>query len=123
MSDADDTTIDETTIDTVPAEPGQFVPIYRFIELVSTASHVGKSMLAMFLLQLLRQFGLPVALVRIESKAARSGVGDIHIDSEDFAGAARLPGGEVAVLRPLYDRLQKASQDASKPIIIVDWGG
>jgi hypothetical protein len=117
----DDTTIDETIINAVPADRNEFVPIHRFIELTSTASHVGKSMLAIFLALLLRQFGFAVVLLRIESKAARSAVGDIHIDSEDFAGAARLPGGEAAVLRPLYDCLQKASQDGS--IVIADWGG
>jgi hypothetical protein len=72
---------------------------------------------------LLRQLGYRVVLIRIESKGARSPLADIHIASEDFADAARLPGGEVAVLRPVYDALQKAAQDREEPIVIVDWGG
>jgi hypothetical protein len=34
-----------------------------------------------------------------------------------------LPGAEVAVLRPLYDALQKVGQDDAEPVVIVDWGG
>lgn len=123
MADANDTPIDETLIEAVPVDRGHFAPAYQFIEFVSTASHTGKSMLSTFLTLLLRQLSFAVVLVRIESRAARSPFADIHIANEDFAGAARLPGGEAAVLRPLYDALQKASQDGSKPIIIVDWGG
>jgi hypothetical protein len=123
MADANDTPIDEIPIEAVPVDREHFVSNYRFIEFVSTASHTGKSMLSAFLTLLLRQLGYLVVLVRIESKAARSPFADIHIDSEDFAGAARLPGGEVAVLRPLYDSLQKAAQDGAEPIVIVDWGG
>jgi hypothetical protein len=29
----------------------------------------------------------------------------------------------VAVLRPLYDALQKAAQDDTRPVVIVDWAG
>lgn len=107
----------------MPIDLVQFALIYRFVEFVSTASHVGKSMLSTFVALLLRQLGHKVVLVRIESKAVGSALADIHIDSEDFAGAARLPGGEVAVLRPLYDALQKAAKDDAKPVVIVDWAG
>ena len=115
--------IDEAPIEAIPLDHVHFALTYRFIEFVSTASHVGKSMLSTFVALLLRQLGHKVLLVRIESKAVRSAFADIHIDSEDFAGAARLPGGEVAVLRPLYDALQKAVQDDAKPVVIVDWAG
>jgi hypothetical protein len=123
MADANDTPIDEAPIEAVPIDLVQFALIYRFIEFVSTASHVGKSMLSTFVALLLRQLGHKVLVVRIESKAVRSPLTDIHIASEDFADAARLPGGEVAVLRPLYDALQKAAQDDAKPVVIVDWAG
>jgi hypothetical protein len=123
MADATDTPIDEIAIEAVPVDREHFICAYRFIEFVSTASHTGKSMLSTFLATLLRLLGYVVVLIRIESKGARSPLADIHIDSEDFAGAARLPGGEVAVLRPMYDVLEKAAQDGAEPIVIVDWGG
>src|SRR5258708_39224227 len=85
---------------------------YQFIEVTASASHVGKTLTATFIATLLRSVGLRVLLVRIESKAARlSSAADLDIDSEDFGQAARLPGGEAAILRPLYEVLQKAAQD------------
>src|SRR3954452_21589786 len=83
----------------------EFVPAYRFIEFVSVASHVGKTTLADFTKQLLVQFGIPIRFIRVESKAARSRQsGDVvHIDTENFAAAARLAGAEAAVLRPVFE--------------------
>jgi hypothetical protein len=100
-----------------------FALIYRFAEFISTASHVGKSLMSTFVALLLRQLGHKVVLVRIESKAVRSTDADIHIASEDFADAARLPGAEAAVLKPLYNNLKVAAKDDAKPIVIVDWAG
>jgi hypothetical protein len=101
-----------------------FLPAYRFIEFCSVASHVGKSMLADYTVQLLAQFGIPVKHVRIESKAARSRHADVvHIDTENFAAAARLPGAEAAVLRPLFDIIEATAQDNARPVIVLDWGG
>src|SRR5579875_980303 len=100
-----------------------FALIYRFVEFFSTASHVGKSLMSTFTTLLLRQLGYKVVLVRIESKAVRSTDADIHIASEDFADAARLPGAEAAVLRPLYNALKIAANDQAKPVVIVDWAG
>jgi hypothetical protein len=95
---------------------------YQFIEVTAAASHVGKTLTATFITALLRSVGIPVLLARIESKAARlTSTADLDIDSEDFGQAARLPGGEAAILRPVYDALQKAPQD--KRVIIVDWAG
>jgi hypothetical protein len=113
----------ETIVTAPPAAPDRFAPRYGFIEFISIASHVGKSMMATFVALMLRQLGVPVFVVRIESKMARSKESSIHIDSEDFAGAARLPGGEVAILRPVYEALQAAAQKTPKPVIVLDWGG
>jgi len=123
MADQDMPIIDEALIEAVPIDLVNFALIYRFAEFVSTASHVGKTMLSTFVALLLRQLGHKVLLIRIESKAVRSADADIHIASEDFADAARLPGAEVAVLRPLYGALQKAAKDDAKPVVIVDWAG
>lgn len=103
----------------------EFVPAYRFIEFVSVASHVGKSTFADFTAQLLGQFGIPIKFIRIESKAARSRQsGDVvHIDTENFAAAARLPGAEAAVLRPVFEILEAAALDKARPVIVLDWGG
>ena len=118
-----DMPIDDATIEVVPIEVLQFALLYRFVEFTSPSSHVGKSMLSKFLAHLLRQQGIEVILIRIESKAVHSADADIHIASEDFADAARLPGAEVAVLRPVYAALQKAAKDDAKPVVIVDWAG
>jgi hypothetical protein len=123
MADQDMPIIDEALIEAVPIDLVNFALIYHFAEFVSTASHVGKTMLSTFVALLLRQLGHKVLLIRIESKAVRSADADIHIASEDFADAARLPGAEVAVLRPLYGALQKAAKDDAKPVVIVDWAG
>ena len=101
---------DTITLDapkTSTAAVTEFVPAYRFLEFVSVASHVGKSTLADFTAQLLGQFDIPIKFIRIESKAARSRQsGDVvHIDTENFAAAARLPGAEAAVLRPVFSSL------------------
>jgi hypothetical protein len=97
---------------------------YDLIEYFSVASHVGKSMFATYTAALLRKVvGIDVVIVRIESKAARSKEADICINSEDFAASARLPGGEVALLRPLFDLLESLAQKQIRPVIIVDWGG
>jgi hypothetical protein len=118
-----DTLATETTARSTPAG-GLFHPAYRFIEFFSVASHVGKSMLAMFVAQLLTELGVKVRIVRIESKAARSRDKNIvHIDTEDFAAAARLPGAEVAVLRPLFELIEEAAKSDAQPVILVDWGG
>lgn len=103
----------------------EFIPAYRFLEFVSVASHVGKSTLADFTAQLLGQFGIPIKAIRIESKAARSRQsGDVvHIDTENFAAAARLPGAEAAVLRPVFEILEAAALDEARPVIVLDWGG
>jgi hypothetical protein len=123
MADQDTPIIDEALIEAAPIDLLQFALVYRFVEFVSTASHVGKSMLSTFVALLLRQLGHKVVLIRIESKAVRGAFADIHIASEDFADAARLPGAEAAVLRPVYGTLQKAAKDDAKPIVIVDWAG
>lgn len=107
----------------IEAPLARFALFYRYNEFISTASHVGKTMLANFQALLLRQLGHKVVVVRIESKAVRSPLTDIHIASEDFADAARLPGGEAAVLRPLYEAVERAAQDEEQPTVIVDWGG
>lgn len=122
MADSD-IPIDDTTTKIVPIEVAQFALIYQFIEFISVASHVGKSLMSTFVALLLRQLGLKVLLIRIESKAVSSTDADIHIASEDFADAARLPGAEVAVLRPVYAALQKAAKDDAKTVVIVDWAG
>ncbi|MEY9464006.1 hypothetical protein [Bradyrhizobium ottawaense] len=103
----------------------EFVPAYRFIEFVSVASHVGKSTLADFTKQLLAQFGIPIRFIRIESKAARSRQsGDVvHIDTENFAAAARLAGAEAAVLRPVFEIMEQAALDEARQVIVLDWGG
>lgn len=103
----------------------EFVPAYRFLEFVSVASHVGKSTLADFTAQLLGQFGIPIKFIRIESKAARSRQsGDVvHIDTENFAAAARLAGAEAAVLRPVFEIMEEAALDEARPVIVLDWGG
>jgi hypothetical protein len=77
-----DMPIDDTAIEAVSIDLVHFALIYRFIEFVSTASHVGKSMLSTFVALLLRQLGHKVVMVRIELKAGRSAFADIHIDSE-----------------------------------------
>jgi hypothetical protein len=105
---------DTITLDapkTSTAAVTEFVPAYRFLEFVSVASHVGKSTLADFTAQLLGQFDIPIKFIRIESKAARSRQsGDVvHIDTENFAAAARLPGAEAAVLRPVFEILEAAA--------------
>ncbi|WP_439409616.1 hypothetical protein ACNJX9_16995 [Bradyrhizobium sp. DASA03076] len=107
----------------VDAPLARFALFYRYNEFISTASHVGKTMLANFQALLLRQLGHKVVVVRIESKAVRSPLTDIHIASENFADAARLPGGEAAVLRPLYEAVERAAQDEEQPTVIVDWSG
>src|SRR4051812_34294811 len=99
------------------------MPEYRYAEFVSTETDVGKSMLSTFTAHLLRQAGHKVILVRIESNALRSPLTDIHIASEAFADADRLPGGEAAVLRPLYDVLAEAALDEERPTVLVDWAG
>jgi len=103
----------------------EFVTTYRFLEFVSVASHVGKSTLADFTAQLLGQFGVPIRFIRIESRAARSRQsGDVvHIDTENFAAAARLAGAEAAVLRPVFEIMEEAALDEARPVIVLDWGG
>jgi hypothetical protein len=94
------------------------------VEFFSVASHVGKSMFSTYTAALLRkQMGLDVVIVRIESKGARSREADIHIPVEDFAASARLPGGEVALLRPVFDLLESVAQKDKRPVIVIDWGG
>jgi hypothetical protein len=94
------------------------------VEYFSVASHVGKSMFSTYTAALLRrQMGLDVVIVRIESKGARSREADIHIPVEDFAASARLPGGEVALLRPVFDLLESVAQKEKRPVIVIDWGG
>lgn len=121
----DEMPVHDAPNEAVPIEAplARFALFYRYNEFISTASHVGKTMLANFQALLLRQLGHKVVVVRIESKAVRSPLTDIHIASEDFADAARLPGGEAAVLRPLYEAVEKAAQDEEQPAVIVDWGG
>jgi len=119
---------DTITLDapkTSTAAVTEFVPAYRFLEFVSVASHVGKSTLADFTAQLLGQFDIPIKFIRIESKAARSRQsGDVvHIDTENFAAAARLPGAEAAVLRPVFEILEAAALNDARPVIVLDWGG
>jgi hypothetical protein len=123
-----DTTIADPKIAAPKTHPASvadgFLPAYRFIEFCSVASHVGKSMLADFTAQLLAQFGIPVKQVRIESKAARSRHANVvQIDTENFAAAARLPGAEAAVLRPLFEIIEAAALDEARPVIVLDWGG
>lgn len=118
-----DMPIDEAPIEAAAIDLVNFALTYRFVEFIATASHVGKSLMSTFVALLLRQLGQKVVLVRIESKAVRSTDGDIHIGSEDFADAARLPGAEAAVLRPLYNALKVAAKDEAKPVVIVDWAG
>ena len=118
-----DTTIAEPETHPAPVADG-FLPAYRFIEFCSVASRVGKSTLADFTTQLLAQFGIPVKHVRIESKAARSRHADVvQIDTENFAAAARLPGAEAAVLRPLFEIIEAAALDEARPVIVLDCGG
>src|ERR1700722_14726360 len=117
-----DTTIADPKTST--AAVAEFVPAYRFLEFVSVASHVGKSTIADFTTQLLAQFGISVRHVRIESKAARSRYADVvQIDTENFAVAARLPGAEAAVLRPLFEIIEAAALDEARPVTVLDWGG
>src|SRR6266702_709904 len=118
-------TLANETITTPSPKPGSpFQPAYRFIEFFSASSHVGKSMLAMFAAQLLTALGVKVRLVRIESKAAARSRDPkvVHIDSEDFAAAARLPGAEVAILRPVFELIEKAAK-SDESVILIDWGG
>lgn len=117
-------TLAAETITTTPKAGSLFQPVYRFIEFFSVSSHVGKTMLAMFVAQLLCALGVPVRIVRIESKAARSrDKSVVHIDTEDFAAAARLPGAEVAILRPVFELIEEAAKSDAQPVILVDWGG
>jgi hypothetical protein len=103
----------------------EFVPAYHFIEFCSVASHVGKSTFAEFTAQLLGQFAIPIKFIRIESRAARSRQsGDVvHIDTENFAAAAKLAGAEAAVLRPVFEIMEEAALDEARPVIVLDWGG
>jgi len=111
------------TINAVPRRRPAPQLLFDFIEFFSMGSHVGKSMFTTYLAALLRSLGIDVVIVRIESKAARSKDADIFIDSEDFAASARLPGGEVALLRPVYDALRSAAEKQIRPLIMLDWGG
>ncbi|WFU45996.1 hypothetical protein QA640_45295 (plasmid) [Bradyrhizobium sp. CB82] len=79
--------------------------------------------MAEFTKQLLAQFGIPIRFIRIESKAARSRQsGDvIHIDTENFAAAARLAGAEAAVLRPVFEIMEEVALDEAYPVIVIDW--
>jgi hypothetical protein len=96
---------------------------FDLFEYFSIGSHVGKTLFANFTAELLTTvFGREVIVVRIESKGSLS-AGDIHINSEDFAASARLPGGEVALLRPVFDLLESMAQKEVRPVIVIDWGG
>jgi hypothetical protein len=104
----------------VAAEPAQPPDL---VEYFSIGSHVGKTLFTDFTSALLRTvMGREVVVVRIESKGSRS-VGDIHVNSEDFAASARLPGGEVALLRPVFDLLESMAQKQVRPVVVIDWGG
>lgn len=94
---------------------------YLFFELIAQATAVGKSIMAKFLTDMLRQMGHRVILVRIESKVIKQAGADVAIDAEDFAQAARLPGGVAGVLRNLFLTLEQAAREGT--IVIVDWGG
>ena len=120
-----DMPIDDAPIEAVPIDLLQFALIYRFVEFISVASpHVGKSMLSTFVALLLRQLGHGRSSWSASSRRRSAPLSPISTStSEDFADAARLPGGEVAVLRPLYDALQKAAKDDAKPVVLVDWAG
>jgi hypothetical protein len=94
------------------------------IEYFSVASHVGKSLFTDYTAALIRrQLDLEVVIVRIESKGARSRDADIHISAEDFAASARLPGGEVALLKPVFDHLESVARKDKRPVTVIDWGG
>jgi hypothetical protein len=112
------------TIKAVPTAVNRPAVKYDVIEFCSIGSHVGKSMFATYTAALLRRVVcVDVVIVRIESKGARSKEADIHVNSEDFASSARLPGGEVALLRPVFDLLETVAQKEIRPVIVVDWGG
>jgi hypothetical protein len=95
-------------------------PLY--LEVSAEKGGVGKSTIANRLRDHVQEAGIPVLMVRVDSKRAlpTAAPGETVIHSEDFAGAADRIGGVAGVLAPIWEALEAAKATGSA--VVVDWG-
>lgn len=106
------------------AKPGLRVAIPSFVEGSADGTSQGKTTFMSRVRDYVEELGLPVRMIRIESRGvAKSQLreGDVLIATESFAEARRHVGGVAGVVQPIYDAVKWAADN--KGVVVIDWGG